>query len=156
MGRASVQVVLRDEVENLGASGEVVRVRPGYARNYLLPRGLAVVATRGSVKQIEHEKQAALVRAQKLRKESADVAATLATVKLQVEKKAGDEGKLYGSVTAQEISDALKAKGFEVDRRKIQMPDEAIKSLGEYGLTAKLSGGVVASFKVEVVGSAEG
>ena len=145
-----VQVVLREDVDNLGTIGELVRVRPGYARNYLIPRGMAVIATRGNIEQIEHEQKTAKVRAQKLRSEAEGVASALGAVRVTIEKQAGEEGKLYGSVTAADVASALKAKGYEVDRRKIQMPAEPIKQTGEYELTAKLAAGVSSTFKVEV------
>ncbi|MEM7446936.1 MAG: 50S ribosomal protein L9 [Myxococcota bacterium] len=145
MGRASVDVILKEDVDNLGTVGDVVRVRPGYFRNYLLPRGLVAIATSGSVKQLEHEKRNAKARAQKLRHEASEVAAALAKLSLQIEKRAGAEGKLYGSVTAQEVADLLKSKGYEVDRRKIEMPSEAIKSAGEYSIAMKLTGGIHAT-----------
>ncbi len=146
-----VQVVLREDVQNLGKTGEVVRVRPGYARNYLIPRGVAALATRASISNIEHEKRAALARGEKLKKEAQGVADALAHVELRVEKTAGDEGKLFGSVTASEIADQLNAKGYKVDRKKISMPEGGVKHLGTYSLSVKLGPGVSATLKLDVV-----
>lgn len=146
-----IQVVLREDVDNLGHTGEVVKVRPGYARNYLVPRGLAVMATRGNLKQIEHEAEAARKRGEKLRSEAQGVAAALAEVEIQVEKQVGEEGKLYGSVTSADIAKVLQDKGYSVDKRKIQMPKEPIKQVGRYEVSAKLAAGIEQSFQVEVV-----
>jgi large subunit ribosomal protein L9 len=146
-----VQIILREDVDNLGEAGELVRVRPGYARNFLIPRGLAAVATRGNIAQVEHEKKLALARAVKLEDEAKSAAGQLSGVSVQVQKQVGEEGKLFGSVTAQDVADALKAKGFEVDRKKIQMPAEAIRSVGTHEVTAKLRGKISATITVEVV-----
>jgi large subunit ribosomal protein L9 len=149
-----VQVVLTEDVSNLGKTGDLVKVRSGYARNFLLPRGVAVLATRRNIRQLEHEKQVAIARAAKLREEAKGLAEALAELTLQIAKQAGEEGKLYGSVTAAEVADALREKGYEVDRRKVQMPDQPIKELGTYDLGAKLGPSVTATFKVEVVAEA--
>lgn len=146
-----VQVILRDDVDNLGETGDLVKVRPGYARNYLIPRGLAVVATRGNIDQIEHEKKLALQRAEHLAKEAKQAASGIEGAKVTIEKQAGEEGKLFGSVTAQEIAGTLAEQGIEVDRKKIVMPEEPIKQVGTYELTVKLRGSVSAAFTVEVV-----
>jgi large subunit ribosomal protein L9 len=149
-----VQVVLTEDVSNLGKTGDLVKVRSGYARNFLLPRGVAVLATRRNIRQLEHEKQVAMARAAKLREEAKGLAEALAELTLQITKQAGEEGKLYGSVTAAEVADALRDKGYEVDRRKVQMPDQPIKELGTYDIGAKLGPSVTATFKVEVVAEA--
>ena len=145
-----IQVVLKQDVDNLGSSGEVVRVRPGYARNYLVPRGFAVLATRGNLKQVEHERQIALKKVEKLRKEGEEVAEKLKKVVVMIAKEVGEEGRLFGSVTAGDIADALKNKGIEVDRKKLVMPEDHIKSVGTYEVGLKLAAGVVAKFKVDV------
>jgi large subunit ribosomal protein L9 len=149
-----VQVVLTEDVSNLGKTGDLVKVRSGYARNFLLPRGVAVLATRRNIRQLEHEKQVAMARAAKMREEAKGLAEALAELTLQITKQAGEEGKLYGSVTAVEVADALREKGYEVDRRKVQMPDQPIKELGTYDVGAKLGPTVTATFKVEVVAEA--
>lgn len=150
-----VQVILREDVDNLGEAGELVRVRSGYARNFLIPRGLAAVATRGNIAHVEHEKKLALARAAKLEQEAKAEAGKIEGVTIQVRKQAGEEGKLFGSVTAQDVADALKDKGIEVDRKKIQMPAEPIKTLGSHQVTTKLRGKISAKVTVEVV-AAEG
>jgi large subunit ribosomal protein L9 len=146
-----VQIILRQDVDNLGVQGELVRVRPGYARNYLIPRGLAVVATRENAQRVEHERRLAQVRAEKIRQELQSVATKIEGVRIQIAKEAGDEGKLFGSVTAQEIAEALEAKtGLDVDRKKIVMPEESIKQTGPYEVSVKMGRGVVAAVKLDV------
>ncbi|MEM7436969.1 MAG: 50S ribosomal protein L9 [Myxococcota bacterium] len=149
---STVEVVLKDNLEHLGSIGDVVRVRRGYARNYLLPRGLAVVATRGNVRQIEHEKAIQAARIAKLRQEQETVAQKLAKVTVMVAKEASEEGKLFGSVTSNDILDALKAKGVdvEIDKRKLIMPDQPIKEVGSYEIGVKLPYGLTGTIKVEV------
>jgi large subunit ribosomal protein L9 len=147
---ANVQVVLRQDVDNLGTTGQVVRVKPGYARNYLLPRGLAVMATRGNVKQIEHEKRLAQKRIEKERAVLQDAATQLEKTVVMIAKEVGEEGRLFGSVTASDIAEALQVKGIELDRRKLQLPDEAIKQVGTYEVSVKFGHGVVARLRVEV------
>ena len=150
MAKQSVQVVLRDDVENLGRSGELVTVKPGYARNYLIPRGLAAVATHGNVRQIEHEKAMAIRRAAKMRASAEARAAELSRVAVEIAAKAGENEKLFGSVGAKDIAAALAARGVEVDRKKVQL-DEPIKALGEYEVPVKLGYEVAATVKVTVV-----
>ena len=145
----NVQVVLTEDLPNVGNSGELVRVKPGYARNFLIPRGLAALATKHNVKQIEHEKRTAQKRALKLRGEAEQMAATLAGVTVKVEAQSGEEDKLYGSITSRDVEEALVAQGFEIDRRKLQM--EPIKELGTTEITIKIAAGVDATIKVEVV-----
>src|SRR5262245_48926376 len=146
---ANIQVVLREDVSKLGKAGELVRVKPGYARNFLLPRGLAVVASAASVSRIEHEKKAAVARAAKMRTSLDAVAQTLSGVTVTIAKQTGEEGRLYGSVTTKEIADALKAKGFDVDKKKLVLGEH--RQLGTFDVTAKLGGDVTATFKLEVV-----
>lgn len=145
-----VQVVLKQDVENLGRSGEVARVRPGFARNYLMPRGLAVLATRNNLKQIEHEKAVALKKLELLKKEAEEAAEKLKKVVVMIAKEVGDEGRLFGSVTAADVADALKAKGVDVDRKKLVMPEDLIKSVGTYEIGVRLAAGVIAKIKLEV------
>jgi len=145
----SVQVVLREDVAKLGKIGELVRVKPGYARNYLLPRGLGVVATEGNIQQIEHERKAAIANAAKLKKSFDAIAQQLSTVTITLTKQAGESEKLYGSVTTKEISDALKAKGFDVEKKRVELPE--VRTLGTFEVKAKLAPEVVATFKLEVV-----
>lgn len=150
MAQKAVQVVLRDDVENLGRSGDLVKVKPGYARNFLIPRGLAAVATHGNIAQIEHEKKAALARGAKLRASAQGRASELSAVAVEIAAQAGDNKKLFGSVGSRDIAQALAAKGFEVDRKKIVLA-EPIKELGEYDVPVKLGYEVQATVKVRVV-----
>ncbi|NLE46803.1 MAG: 50S ribosomal protein L9 [Sandaracinaceae bacterium] len=147
---AHIQVVLLQDVPQVGITGDVVRVRPGFARNYLVPRGLASIASRANIRQIEHEKELARKRLEKLRAESEKVAEELAKVVVMVPKQAGEDGKLFGSVTSMDIVEGLAHRGIEVDRRQIVMPEQPIKVVGTYELNVKLSHGVVATIKVEV------
>jgi large subunit ribosomal protein L9 len=146
----SVQVILQQDVDKVGKSGELVRVRPGFARNYLLPRELAVPATAAAVHRIEHERAVALARAEKAKKEARLLASRLSAVSLRVAHKAGEDGRLFGSVTSKDIESALHAQGFEVDRRKIHLT-EPIRSVGAFEIPVKLSGEVSVAVKMEVV-----
>jgi large subunit ribosomal protein L9 len=146
---ANIQVILQQDVNKLGQSGDLVRVRPGFARNYLLPRQFAVPATTAAVHRIEHEKTVAVARADKAKKEARDAATKLSAVVVKIVQKAGEDGRLFGSVTAKDIVAALKAQGHEVDRRKIHLP-EPIKATGTYEITLALVSDVVATLKVEV------
>ena len=147
---SSVNVVLRADVENLGVNGDVVKVKPGYARNFLVPRGLASIATRANVKMIEHQKEMARQKAAKLRSEQQKIATELEKVVVMIAKEAGEEGKLYGSVTATDVAEGLARKGYEVDKKKLVMPEETIKEVGSYEVGVRLLQGVVAKVKVEV------
>jgi large subunit ribosomal protein L9 len=147
---ANIQVVLQHDVNKLGKSGELVRVRPGFARNYLLPRELAVAATSSAVKRIEHDRAVALVRTEKAKKEARDVAAKISAIGVTITQKAGDDGRLFGSVTTKDIAAAFAAKGIVIDRRKIELP-EPIKATGTFELKATLASDVAATLKVEVV-----
>jgi large subunit ribosomal protein L9 len=147
---ANIQVVLKDDVEKLGKSGEIVKVKPGFARNFLLPRGLAVVATRGNIVQVEHEKKVAISRAAKQKADAGAVAKTLEGVSVEIAVQVGEEGKLFGSVGVKDIADALEKKGQKIDRKKILLA-EPIKALGEYTVTIKLGYDVAGTVKVNVV-----
>ena len=149
---STVEIVLKENLEHLGSIGDVVRVRRGYARNFLLPRGLAVVASRGNVRQIEHEKNIQEQRIAKLRAEQEKIVAALAKVTVMVAKEAGEDGKLFGSVTSNDVLDGLKAKGVEVevDKKKLVMPAETIKEVGSYEIGVKLLYGLTATVKLEV------
>ena len=145
-----MEVILRQHVDNLGRRGEVVKVADGYARNYLLPRKLALLATDGNKKQIERERaklDAVEAEEQKL---AAAIAERMGAIELEISRKVGETEALYGSVTTADIADALHAKGFDVDRRKIQL-HEPIKKLGEYDVTVKLHREVAVKMKVKVV-----
>ncbi|TNF61951.1 MAG: 50S ribosomal protein L9 [Deltaproteobacteria bacterium] len=149
---STVEVVLKENLEHLGSIGDVVRVRRGYARNFLLPRGLAVVASRGNVRQIEHEKAIQAQRIAKLRADQEQIVAELAEVTVMIAKEAGDDGKLFGSVTANDVLEGLTAKGVEVevDKKKLIMPDRPIKEVGSYEVGVKLPYGLTATIKLEV------
>lgn len=146
---ANTTVLLREDIETLGGRGEIVKVRAGYARNYLLPQGLATLATKGNVKQIEMER-AALLKKAAVEKETAELQAQqMGDISLSFERKAGDQGHLFGSVTSMDIADALKAKGYEIDRRKIILRD-AIKETGDYSVAVKLHREVTLEVPVSV------
>src|SRR3954463_8555526 len=145
-----MQVILRDDLDNLGKSGEVVNVKPGYARNYLIPRGLAVKATATDVTRVEHEKRVIAARTAKLGKEAQAEADRLSQVSVSIARAVGEEEKLYGSVTSRDIAEALQAQGITVDSRKLHL-DEPIKTLGLTEVPVKLGRGVSASIKVWVV-----
>jgi len=147
---ANIQVILQQDVDKLGKSGELVRVRPGFARNFLLPRQLAVPATSTAVKRIEHEKQVALAKAEKGKKEAREIAAKVDALTIKLSLKAGEDGKLFGSVGTKDLEHAIAAQGLKIDRKKIQLA-EPIKQLGSYEIPVKLVGDVGATLKVEVV-----
>ena len=144
-----MKVILREEVINLGLIGDTVKVAPGYARNFLLPQGKAVVADLKNIKALEHEKRIAEARAKKAREAAMSDAEKLGAVTLEFKAKVGEEDKLFGSITSMDIAAALKEKELEVDRRKIVIA-EPIKSLGEHEVTVKVSADVTATIKVIV------
>ena len=143
-------VILREDVKSLGKAGDLVKVKPGYARNYLLPRGLAFEATEGNRKRIEAESRARGARDAAERTEAERFAAALGAVTLTLTGKAGDEGKLFGSITAQDITEALAAQGHQVDRRRIEL-EHPIKSLGHHTVGVRLHSDVHAEVRVSVV-----
>ncbi len=145
-----MQVILLKDVDGVGEAGAVVEVSDGYARNYLLPKKLATVATSRKVKSIEKQRQAVMERIKKEQKATQTLAQQLSEVTLSIEKQAGEEGKLFGSVTKKEIAEALEAKGFKIDKKQVVL-EENIKSLGEYDVEIKLPHGQSAKIKVEVV-----
>lgn len=147
-----VHVILRRDVDKLGTAGELVRVRPGFARNYLLPRSLAVVATDENKRQVEHERKLAVANAAKQKSQAEGLAAQVTGLVLEIEAQAGEGDKLFGSVTTRDIADALHKRGIELDRKHIDLPN-AIKSLGEYDVTARMGSGVTTQFKVKVKAS---
>jgi large subunit ribosomal protein L9 len=150
---ANTTILLREDVEALGGRGEIVKVRAGYARNYLLPHGLATLATKGNVKQIEQERAALLKRASEERATAELQKEQMGVIELAFERKAGEGGTLFGSVTSMDIAEALQAKGYEIDRRKIALRDP-IKETGEYTVNVKLHREVVLQVPVKV--TAEG
>lgn len=145
-----MKVILREDVSNLGKSGDVVTVRDGYGRNFLLPQGLAVLATERNVKQIEHQRKIIAARNAKLARDAQATADRLAAVEVVIPRHAGEADKLFGAVTTRDIEEALKAMGLTVDRRKIHLPDP-IKALGDYSVDVKLGHGVSTKIKVRVI-----
>jgi large subunit ribosomal protein L9 len=145
-----MEVILREHVDNLGRRGEVVKVADGYARNYLLPRKLALLVTEGNKKQIDRERVKFEAKELEEQKVAEAVAARLAGVELQIARKVGETEVLFGSVTSADIAEALAAKGFDLDRRKFHLP-EPIKKLGEYEVPLKLHREVTIQVKVKVV-----
>ena len=146
-----MEVILREHVDNLGRRGDLVKVADGYARNYLLPRKLALLATDGNKKVIEREKVKFDAKEAEEQKVAQAVADRLAAVEIEITRKVGETDALFGSVTNADVADALAAKGFDIDRRKIQL-HEPIKKLGDYTVPVKLHREVTVPLKVKVVG----
>ncbi|HYE76294.1 MAG TPA: 50S ribosomal protein L9 [Blastocatellia bacterium] len=144
-----MEVLLREDVDNLGARGDVVKVRAGYGRNYLLPQGLAVQATPSNVKQIEMQRKALLKKAAAEKSSAEGQAALIKEITLTFDRKVGEHGILFGSVTSMDIAEALAAKGYEIDRKRINLAD-TIKEVGEYEVPVKLHREVTATIKVVV------
>jgi large subunit ribosomal protein L9 len=145
-----IEVILREDIKTLGKAGQMVRVKPGYARNFLLPQGLAYEATEGNKKRIAAETRARNTRDQAEKVEAERFAATLSSVAVRLSGKAGEEGKLFGSVTPQDIADALVREGHTVDRRRIEL-EQPIKTIGEHTVTIRLHPEVHAELRVTVV-----
>jgi large subunit ribosomal protein L9 len=144
-----MKVILKEDVKNLGAMGAVVDVKNGYGRNYLIPQNLAVEANPKNIKQFEHQKKIILVKARKVKSAAEDVAGRLSALKLSIEARAGEEDKLFGSVTTMDIAKAISDQGIEIDRRKINL-EEPIKRLGTYEISIKVHQDVTVSVNVEV------
>jgi large subunit ribosomal protein L9 len=145
-----MEVILRDHVEKLGRRGEIVKVSDGYARNYLLPRKLALPATEGNRKHVERERKIMETREAEEKSQAEAIASRLSTIDITIARRVGETEQLYGSVTASDIAEFLKTKGFEVDRRKLILP-EPIKTIGEHDVPLKLHREVTAPLKVKVV-----
>jgi large subunit ribosomal protein L9 len=145
-----MEVILIEDVVNLGAIGELVTVKPGYARNYLLPRKLAMLASSKNKARLEHEKRIAGFRLQKAKVVSAEMAKRLANVTVTLARKVGEQEKLFGSVTSHDIAQALTEQNITIDRRHVQLHDP-IKALGEYKVPLKLREDVTVEIKVQVV-----
>jgi large subunit ribosomal protein L9 len=145
-----IEVILREDIRTLGKAGEMVRVKPGYARNYLLPQGLAYEATEGNRKRIAAETRVRTVRNQAERGEAERLAATLGGVSLTLSGKAGEEGKLFGSITTQDIADALARQGHTIDKRRIEL-EHPIKTTGQHTVLVRLHPEVHAELRVSVV-----
>ncbi len=145
-----MKMILKENIETLGQIGDIVKVAPGYARNYLLPKGLAIEATEKNAKALEHAKRQLAYKKNKALEGARNLASKLEALAIVLTHQAGEEGKLFGSVTTMEIAAFLKDNGFDVDRKKIVL-SEAIKQLGEYSLPVKIHPEVVATLKVKVV-----
>lgn len=150
---ANTTILLREDIDTLGGRGEIVKVRSGYARNYLLPQGLATLATKGNVKQIEQERAALLKKAAVEKSTAEGQKEQMGSIALSFERKAGEGGTLFGSVTSMDIAEELRLKGYEIDRRRIVLRD-AIKETGEYTVKVKLHREVTLDVPVTV--TAEG
>jgi large subunit ribosomal protein L9 len=144
-----MEVILREDVEKLGSRGSVVKVADGYARNFLLPKRLAVPATNSNKKIVEQEREAHLRREAKEKTDAGDLGKLMANVKLTFRQKVGENNQLFGSVTAKDISDALEAQRFHIDRRKVQL-DEPIRTLGDHKVTLRLHRDVTTEIDVVV------
>jgi large subunit ribosomal protein L9 len=145
-----MEVILKEDIANVGKIGEVVRVRDGYARNYLLPRGLVLIANKRNLRSFEHQKKMVADQKQKVIRQAQGAADQLASVSLVIPMKVGEEGRLFGSVTNIQIEKALKTKGLDIDRRKIHL-NEPIKTAGDYEVPVRLAADLTVSLKVSVV-----
>jgi large subunit ribosomal protein L9 len=145
-----MKVILREDVPNLGRSGELVNVKPGYGRNYLLPRKLAVLANEANVRKLEHDRAVISARQAKLRGNAEEQAKRINAVAVTIARKVGEQEKLFGSVTALDIAEALASKGQKVDRRHIHLP-EPIKTTGTHQVEIRLHRDVIAQIRVDVV-----
>ncbi|VAX30729.1 LSU ribosomal protein L9p [hydrothermal vent metagenome] len=149
-----MKVILKSDVERLGRMGDLVEVKAGYARNFLLPQSLAALATNKNVKMLAHEKRIIDAKIKKVRLSAEDVAQKVAALSLSIPAQVGEEGKLFGSVVSKDIADAMLAAGMEIDKRKILL-DKPIKALGVFQIPVKIHHDVSASVKVEVVARTE-
>jgi large subunit ribosomal protein L9 len=145
-----MKVILQEDVKSLGVVGDVVSVADGYGRNFLIPRGLAMLADERNVKRLDHQKRVTAARRSRIENVSKALAAKLAEVAVSIKRAAGEEDKLFGSVTTKDIAEALAAEGFEVERKSIVL-DDAIRSLGVHHAQIKLPMGVETSVKVYVI-----
>lgn len=146
-----LELILTQDVDNLGRAGDLVRVRPGYGRNYLLPRGLALTATRGSRAQVEHHKRAIARQQEQVIARYKEMASVLEGASVAIARKVGKDGKLFGSVTNKDIAEALQAQNIELDRKLIQL-DDPIKTVGTYEIPVRFNPDIIVELKVNVVG----
>ena len=144
-----MKLILREDVENLGKGGELVEVKAGYGRNFLLPRGLAVLANPKNVRELEHQKAVATAKAAKLKASAEAVAKRLSDTAVTLKRKVGEQDKLYGSVTALDVAEALAARGLQLDRRSIDLA-EPIKTIGDFEVPVKLHREVIGKARVKV------
>ncbi len=145
-----MKVILKENLKNLGHQGDVVEVKNGYANNYLFPRGIATMATPGNLKMLAENNRQGAMKREKLKADALTLSEQLKDVAIQIGMKAGANGKIFGSITPLQISQALKLKGFEIDRRKIEISD--VKTLGTYEATLNLHRDVTVNIQVEVMG----
>lgn len=150
-----MKVILQEDVRNLGKMGDVANVSDGYARNYLIPKNLAIEANVKNVKSLEHEKRKLEDKAKKIRNEALGLSERLSSLTLTLRAKAGEEEKLFGSVTNKDVAEALKAEGLDIDRKRILL-DEPIKRLGSYTVGVKVHPEVTAQVNINVVPESEG
>jgi large subunit ribosomal protein L9 len=149
-----MEVILQEDVPNLGPIGTVVRVRDGYARNFLLPRGLALVANRRNVRALEHQQRVVAAKLDRQRKQGEALARQLASVTVTIKARAGEEGRLFGSVTNMDIERALRERGYDIDRRRILL-DEPIKALGTSTITIQVARDLQAAITLTVEPAAD-
>ncbi|MBI4824218.1 MAG: 50S ribosomal protein L9 [Nitrospirae bacterium] len=145
-----MKVILKDDIKSLGKMGATVNVSDGYARNFLIPKGLAVDASNKNILSLEHEKRLISAKAKKQRDLAHSLKERLSSMTLSIAARAGEEGKLFGSITTMDIADALKAEGIEMDKKKIQI-EEPIKRLGDYTVSVRIQQDEVASVNIKVV-----
>ncbi len=145
-----MRVVLKDDVKNIGKMGQIVDVADGYARNYLVPRGLAIEANTKNIRSLEHEKRIIQEKAKKIKDSTQDLSNKISAITLTIKARAGEEGKLFGSVTTMDIAELLKNEGIGIDKKKISL-DEPIKRLGSYTVNIKLHPEISAQLNVQVV-----
>ena len=145
-----MKVILNQDVDSLGAAGDIVKVKGGFGRNYLIPRGMATLATPSSIKVAEENRRQQSHKLERLKDDASALAERLESIDIVIPARVGEENRIFGTVTTQQVADALTAKGVEIDRRKIELEEE-IRSLGVYPAAVKLHGDVTANVKVQVV-----
>ena len=145
-----MKIILKEDVDHLGKAGDIVNVARGYARNFLLPKSKAMIASLGNVKELENQKRQVKNRIDKMKLSAEDLAKVIEELSIKVKKKVGENDKIFGSVTSMELAEALAEKGITIDKKKIVI-DESIKSLGEFTVGVKLHSEVIANLKITVV-----
>jgi large subunit ribosomal protein L9 len=145
-----MKVVLKDDVKNIGKMGQIIDVADGYARNYLVPKGLAIEANTKNIKSLEHQKRIIQDNAKKIKVSAQDLSNKISAITLVIKAKSGDEGKLFGSVTTMDIAELLQKEGIEIDKKKISL-DEPIKRLGAYAVNVKIHPEISTQLNVQVV-----
>ena len=145
-----MKIVLKDDVKNIGKMGQIIDVADGYARNYLVPRGLAIEANTKNIKALEHEKRIIEKKAKKIKNSAQELSNKILAMTFTIKAKAGDEGKLFGSVTTMDIAELLQKEGIEIDKKKISL-DEPIKRLGSYSVNVKLHPEISTQLNIQVI-----